>query len=65
MERRSALADPHLNRLNLSFQDRSIGGTMQRMVKADICKDLRNALTSGIGDATVVVNTMKQHGCRV
>ncbi len=65
MERRSALADPHLNRLNLSFQDRSVGGTMQRMVKAGICKDLRNALTSGIGDAIVVVNTMKQHGCRV
>lgn len=38
MERRSALADPHLNRLNLSFQDRSVGGTMQRMVRPESVK---------------------------
>lgn len=65
LEHRSVLAELHQNRLGLTFQDRSIGGVMQRMTKSSICRELRNSLTSAQGDAHVIVDTMKQRGCRI
>jgi hypothetical protein len=65
LEHRKLLMEHHQDRLSLNFQDRSIGGVMQRMTKSSICRELRNALTSAQGNAHIIINTMKEHGCRI
>lgn len=65
LEHRKVLAETPQNRMDMAFQDRSVGGVMQRMTKSSICRELRAFLTSAQGDADVIVSTMKEHGCRI
>jgi hypothetical protein len=51
------------DRIRLSFTDRSIGGTLQRMTKAQICVELSQALRSAGSNAAVIIGNMQEHGC--
>ena len=51
------------DRMNLTMIDASLGGMLQRMTKAQICKELRSALAKTSGDATTIMATMKEQGC--
>ena len=50
-------------RMKVTMVDRSFGGMAQRMVKYQNCKDLRRALARTSGDATTIMETMKNEGC--
>ena len=50
-------------RMKVTIIDRSFFGTLQRMTQAQICKDLRAALSKTVGDATTIVTTMQKNGC--
>ncbi len=52
-------------RMPLVFVDRSLGGTMKRMTKASICRDLRTALISSPSSAASILASMEHHGCRI
>jgi hypothetical protein len=49
--------------LSVTFIDRSIGGTLQRMTKYQNCKELRKALATTSGDATTIMASMEKEGC--
>ena len=50
-------------RMKVTILDRSFFGNLQRMTKAQICKDLRMALSKAVGDATTIMTTMQKEGC--
>ena len=50
-------------RMKVTIIDRSFFGVLQRMTKAQICKDLRMALSKAVGDATTIMTTMQKEGC--
>jgi hypothetical protein len=49
--------------LSVTFIDRSVGGTLQRMTKSQNCKELRKALATTSGDATTIMASMEKEGC--
>ena len=50
-------------RMQVTIVDRSFFGTLQRMTKAQNCKELRMALSKASGDATTIMATMQKEGC--
>ena len=50
-------------RMNVRMIDASLGGMLQRMTKAQNCKELRSALAKTSGDARTIMATMKEQGC--
>ena len=50
-------------RMKVTIIDRSFFGMLQRMTKAQICKELRSALAKTTGDATTILQTMGREGC--
>ena len=50
-------------RMKVTIIDRSFFGTLQRMTKAQNCKELRMALSKAVGDATTIMTTMQKEGC--
>lgn len=51
--------------LQVDFQDRSLGGTLQRMAYRRICAELRSALVSQPESHEAIANSMARHKCKV
>ena len=51
------------NRMQLKIVDQSFGAKLQRMAKAQACKELRSALGRSPSQTTVIISTMKEEGC--
>lgn len=52
-------------RMSLTFKDRSIGGMMQRMTNASICRDLRKVLNAAPANAASIIASMESYSCKV
>ena len=51
--------------LQVTFQDRSLGGALQRMSHRKICAELSSALESQPGSYEAIANSMARHKCKV
>lgn len=63
LRRRQAPIATSTNRMHLRMQDRSIGGMLQAMTKASICRELRRALSSSPASADAILASMEKYGC--
>lgn len=55
---------PTVERVRFNLQDRSLGGRLQSMTRASICRDLRRALTASPESTRTILESMKSLGCR-
>ncbi|MGH8758770.1 MAG: hypothetical protein ACREVW_04555 [Burkholderiales bacterium] len=55
--------DAPVERLSVTFHDRSVGGRLQQMVKAGICGDLRRGLTASPASSAAIMESMRKNGC--
>ncbi len=52
-------------RLQVTFQDRSLGGTLQRMSQRTTCAELRRALANREASQEAIMSSMARHKCRI
>lgn len=52
------------DRMQFTVQDRSFGGMMQRMTKASICRELRQALINSPTSAAATLASMERYNCK-
>lgn len=50
-------------RLQLTFQDASLGGRLTGMTLRTICRELKEALAAKPANAAAVISSMQEHGC--
>ncbi len=69
--RRSPFDRPRLSmdiesKVKFELRDSSLMGRLNQMTQASVCGELRRALRSGSGeDASAIIRTMQERGCRV
>ena len=51
--------------LQVTFQDRSLGGTLQRMSQRTTCAELRRALANRQASHEAIMSSMARHKCRI